>query len=353
MSGRDALPVSVRRTRAAGLTRVRVGVLGSGSISAYHIRGLQDAGAAVVGLFSRDGERVQAEARRHGVPMATTRYQDILDRRDIDAVVIATPDFTHAPMAVDAARAGKAILLQKPMARNRAECLEIIAAAEHAGVLLCVSFMHRYFPEIETIRRLLAEEALGSLAMVSQRNATPGADWAAWFYRKDQAAGGVVMQLGSHGIDLLRYLFGEIRAVQATTARTVHERTIAEGRVVVPELEDVALALYTFDSGLRGVHEMCYAERAGTDRFRLEIYGTRGTAWLRTERGPLAVHRDSGWVAPEIVPEDVGLRQHRHWLAMVRGEAPPDRSAHDGLAAVVIAEAIYRAAETHAEEIIR
>jgi predicted dehydrogenase len=327
-----------------GETRIRVGVLGSGSISDYHIRGLQEAGAEVAALFSRNEEKVQERARHYQIPFATTRYADILELPEVDAVVIATPDFTHEEIAVAAAKAGKPMLLQKPMARNSQECINIITAAQEADVPLYVSFMHRYFGEVEATRRLLAEQALGSIYMVRQRNATPGADWAAWFYSKEKVGGGVVMQLGVHGIDLLRQLFGNIRAVQAATAITAKERVLAGGQVVVPDNEDLAFALYAFDGGLQGLHEMSYNEVAGTDRFRMEIYGERGTAWLRSERGPLAVNLGAGWLAPEIPAGDVGWRQHRHWLAMLRGAEPPDRSAQDGLAAVKVAEAIYRSA---------
>jgi len=352
MTRRDVAGRAPGGPPGAGAAPVRVGVLGAGSISDYHIRGLQDAGADVVALFGLDGAQTQDRARRHGIPRTTTRYEDVLDARDVDAVVIATPDFTHEPIALAAAAAGKPMLLQKPMARTRAECQHILAAARRAGVLLCVSFMHRYFGEVEAARRLLAEQTLGRVTLVRQRNATGGADWAAWVYRRELVGGGVVMQLGSHGIDLLRHLLGEIRAVQATTAITTRERVLADGWIVVPDNEDLGLALYTFASGLRAVHEISYTEIAGTDRFRMEIYGERGTAWLRTERGPLAVHAGRGWYTPEIPPGDVGWRQHRHWLAMLRGTEPPDHSAEDGLAAVAVAEAIYRSAETQARELV-
>lgn len=157
------------------------------------------------------------------------------------------------------------------------------------------------------------------------------------------------MQLGTHGIDLLRQLFGEIAAVQATTTTVRPERTFPDGTVVVPDNEDTAIAMYRFASGLLATHEITISEVAGTDRFRLEIYGTEGTAWLRTERGRLAIstHGAPGepdWLTPALPTERFGLLQHRHFLAMVRGEAPPDESARDGLAALHVAEAIYRSA---------
>lgn len=157
------------------------------------------------------------------------------------------------------------------------------------------------------------------------------------------------MQLGVHGIDLLRHMFGEIKSVHADVAQLVRERVLADGTVVYPDNEDYALALYRFDSGIIAHHEIVYNEVAGTDRFRMEIYGDKGTAWLRTERGLLSyilADEPTTWTTPEIPQEDFGLRQHRHFLNMLEGKIPFDQSGKDGLRSIEIAEAIYRSAET-------
>jgi predicted dehydrogenase len=327
----------------------RVALLGAGFISDYHITGLREAGADVVALFSRSLERARAKAAQHGIRVATDRYADVLARDDVDAVVVATPDFTHEELTVAAVRAGKPVLVQKPMARTAAECRRMIRAAEAAGVVLAVAFAHRYLEEAIAVRELLAQEALGRILHVRHRNATPGADWAAWFYSRAHVGGGALMQLGIHGIDLLRHLFGEIEAVRATTATTVNRRVLADGTTVTPDNEDLVAATYRLRSGVTVTHEVSYAEVAGTSRFRMEIYGEAGTAWLRSERGRLAVYaprhfRRAEWVCPALDPENPGLRQHRHFIDIARGEASPDRSDRDGLASVLVAEAVYRAA---------
>lgn len=341
-----------------GKERVRVAILGAGSICDYHTIGLQEAGAEVVAVFSRTEAKAQEKAERFGIPHYSTDYQEILARDDVDAVVIATPDFSHEELAVATARAGKAIYLQKPMARNSQECLRIIEAAEESGVPLYVSWMHRYFDEVAKMQDLLAQGALGDVYLVRQRNATPGPGWAAWFYSKEKVGGGVVLQLGSHGIDLIRYLFGEIKAVKATVAIMKKERELADGSMVRPDNEDLAVAIYRLNSGALAVHEMSFSEVAGTDRFRMEIYGERGTTWLRTEKGLLSLYApdylgQAGWFEPKLPTTPFGWRQHRHFLAMLRGEETPDSTARDGLVAVLVAEAIYRSAGSGDWEEIR
>ena len=337
---------------------VRVGMLGAGFISDYHISGLQQAGAEVVSIFSRTEANARAKAKQFGIPHYTADYAAVFARDDVEAVVITTPDFTHEALSIAAAGAGKAILLQKPMARNSQECLNIIRAAEENNVPLYVSFMHRYLIEVEKIQQLLAADALGQIYTIRQRNATPGADWAAWFFSKEKVGGGVVLQLGVHGIDLLRYLFGEIESVKATTALLKKARKLADGSMVEPDNEDTALATYRFASGVIATHEMTFNELSGTDRFRMEIYGERGVAWLRTERGRLAVYAPEhwgveGWVEPKLPAPNFAYRQHHHFLAMLRGEVPADTSARDGLATLLVSEAIYRSAESKNWEEVR
>jgi predicted dehydrogenase len=335
--------------------RVAVAVLGAGSIADYHLGGLAAAGCAARVVAARTAERAAAAAKRHAVPEIATDWRAVLDRRDIDAVVIATPDDTHRDIACAAAAAGKAILLQKPMARSVAEGIQIIRAARAAGVVLQVSFMHRYFEEVVRAKALLADGGLGPVLSVRLRNATPGPDWGDWFFSTARVGGGVVQQLGSHGIDLLRHLCGEIADVSATIATQLAERRLADGRVIRPDNEDHAFATYRLATGPIASHEMDFTERAGTDRFAMEIYCADATMCLRTARGPLALHAPrvtggAAWVVPDLPQRPFGQRHHADFLDRVRGVLPPDATAEDGLAALLVSAAIYRSAGAGARE---
>jgi UDP-N-acetyl-2-amino-2-deoxyglucuronate dehydrogenase len=335
---------------------VGVGMIGAGFIADYHLNGLAAAGGASVrAVAARTLPRAEALAMRHAVPDATADWRRLLDRSDIDAVVIATPDDTHCEIACAAAEAGKAILLQKPMARTSEECRVIIEAARRAGVVLQVSFMHRYFEEVVRTRELLAEGGTGPVLSARMRNATPGPDWGDWFFSREKVGGGVVLQLGVHGIDLLRHVLGEIERLVAVTALRKTARRLADGRVIHPDNEDHAFATYTFVGGPVASHEMCFSEIHGTDRFGLEIVCEDATLHLRGPRGPLALYAPkvtgrSEWVVPDLPAEAFGARHHRAFLNIVRGRIPPDTTAEDGLATLLVAEAIYRSAERGAAE---
>ncbi len=345
-------------SNATGGEIVRVGMIGAGFISNYHLAGLAAVPAArVVVIASRNGERAARQAARFGIPDATTEWRAVLDRADADAVVIATPDDTHLEIATAAAHARKAILLQKPMARNSAECRQIVGTAADTGVVLSVSFMHRYFEEVVRLREVLAAGGLGTIFSVRMRNATSGPNWNSWFYDRAAVDLGVVAQLGTHGIDLVGHLVGPIERVQGRAACLQTERTLRDGTVVHPENTDHAVAIYQFRGGAIGTHEMSFAEVAGCDRFRLEIYGSEGTAWLRHPTQGLALFAPQvvgtrGWFVPELADRPLGQRQHASFIAQVRGEEARDGTAADGLAGMVVAEAIHEAARTGIEQAV-
>lgn len=329
------------------MDQIGIALIGAGFIADYHLGGLSglpDVKTRVVA--SRRLEKAREVAHRFGVPDATDDMAGVMRRPDIHAVIITTPDDTHEEIAVACLRAGKAVLLQKPMATTSAAARRILDAALQTGCDLQVSYMHRHFAEVEEAGRLLAEKAVGQPLTVRLRNATPGPDWSDWFFRPDAVSGGVVHQLGIHGIDLIGHLFGRIDTVSARTATLVGKRLLRDGRTVPVENADTALALYTLDGGPLVHHEMSMVEPAGTDRFRMEIYGERAAIWLRTERGPLSVARkgEPGWISLEVPGDPAGTRQHRRWIEGLAGRRPPDNTALDGLQGLLVAEAIMRSA---------
>ncbi len=329
---------------------VRVAVIGAGFISEYHINGLRAAGrCAVTTLVGRRADKTAARAAHLKIPSHSTDYQDVLADPDVDAVVIATPDASHKQITIDALQAKKPVLLQKPMAMTSQECREILAVQKQTASRLTVSFMHRYFPEVRWLKSKISQNAYGKIHFIRMRNATPGADWADWFYKPDSVAGGVVMQLGVHGIDLTQHLFGPISDVMAFCQTAAPIRTLSDNRQITSHLEDNTLAAYQFAAGHGGSHEMSFTEVAGCDRFRLEVYFENATVWLRSDRAPALVAEGSkngvpDWQAVDLPQEPLGKLHHAHWLDVVRGLAPIDDTPQSGLSTIVVAEHIYQAA---------
>ena len=333
-----------------GGRRIGVAMLGAGSIAEYHLAGLAATGCSVVRtVVARTPASARACADRFGVADAGDDLRAALAREDVEAVVIATPDDTHEAVAIAAANAGKAILLQKPMAGSVAAAGRIVEAAQARGVDLQVSFMHRFFDEVVEARRWLAEGAIGRVLTARIRNATPGPDWGDWFFRKASVPHGVADQLGVHGIDLVEHLLGPIRGVSARARIAVPVRTLRDGRRVDVETPDNVVACYELGDGTLVSHEMSMTEFAGCDRFRMEIYGERGTLWLRSERGRFAAavaDRHGGdWQAPPLPGTVHGKRQHDTWLAGIAGDGPRLPTARDAVRGMCVVEAMFRSSD--------
>jgi predicted dehydrogenase len=327
--------------------RLGVAIIGTGSIADYHIGGVKTVpGAEMRCVVGRNADKAAALAKCHGIGASSADLAAVLARDDIDAVIVATPDDTHEDLATQVAAAGKALLLQKPMAGDVAGCRRIVARAAAAKIDLQVSFMHRYFDEFLRARELVADGAIGALQSIRIRNATAGPDWGDWFYKRANVSGGVVHQLGVHGIDLVRLVAGEIASVSATTAILKPNRTLADGRHVTVENPDSTWAVYRCQAGVVASHEMSFVEVAGCERFRLELYGIHGTIWVRSELGTLAWRRngDGAWTVETLESTRFGERHHRRWIAGLVGELEPEATAADAVAGLQVATAIAASA---------
>ncbi len=329
---------------------LQIGIAGGGSIAAYHIDGIRAAGGRVQALAAGSQASAQQAAARFGIPNACGSWQELLARDDLDAVIIATPDDTHEEIALAAIAARFRVMIQKPVALTSAAALRIVAAGRSAGMPVFTSYMHRHFPETAKWRAMMMGNdsgpdpaSFGPILSVRIRNATPGPDWGGWFY-DGARSGGVVMQIGIHGIDLIEHLIGPIAEVTAMTALRRVERRLGDGRLIRPTSDDHAFAVYRTADGVIVSHEMCYSEVAGTDRFLLEITCERAKIVFRGPHGALAVNAGGGWQAVPVGESAAGAAQHALFSSMISGELPHDASDLAGLQGLLAAEAINASA---------
>ena len=141
--------------------------------------------ARVQCVTGRSLDKLHALSQKYAIPNVLTKWRDVLNLPDVQAVVIATPDHLHEEMAIACLKAGKAVMLQKPMAGSVQACQRIVEQSITQNVDLQVSFMHRYFEEFQQAKILIADGVIGEIHSIRMRNATPGPDWGDWFF--DQA----------------------------------------------------------------------------------------------------------------------------------------------------------------------
>jgi phthalate 4,5-cis-dihydrodiol dehydrogenase len=288
---------------------IGVGILGAGFFGEFHARAVQlTAGVEVAAVCTDDiGLAKSFAANYGGTPYADWRA--FLSDPRVDAVVIATPHHLHAEMAIAAARAGKHVLVEKPMARNVSECDTMIAAARESGALLMVGhLLHFALPcikaneilrEGELGRPLAASSSLVKLWMEPNRRG---------WHLTPETGGGMLMTAGIHPLDALLWLMdGQVRAVSAAGGALFHDQTA----------DDSLMLLIRFADGRCGqVASVGYRDGAGS--YGIDLMCERGTLRVDFTNG-ISIERGDRWapVANTSEPEWMQRAVEREWTAMV------------------------------------
>jgi predicted dehydrogenase len=328
----------------------RLGVLGAGNISETHARAaVQIPGVEVVACWGRDATRTERMATSYG-GVAYRDLEQFVAHPGMDAVVVGTPSGLHAEHARRAARHGLHVLVEKPLDIDTARVDAMIDECDQAGVTLGVIFQDRAAPDLAWLRRLIAGGGLGRplTASAHVKWYRPPEYYATSRWRGTWAldGGGALMNQGTHTVDLLLWLFGNVGGVSAITRTMLH----------AIEVEDTALACLEFESGAIGTLEVTTAAYPGFPR-RLELTGSEGTIVVEGDRvtsvnlrtppsPPLPQHAGStNPSASSPVVSDV--RGHRRviedFVDAVRCGRPPLCDGRDGRRSVALVQAIYRA----------
>lgn len=278
---------------------IRWGIAGCGDVTEIKSGpALQNAaGSTLVAVMRRNRARAEDYARRHGVPRAYDRVDDLIRDPEVDAVYVATPPSSHLPIALQVAQAGKPCLVEKPMALNHGECLAMVDAFRQRGVPLYVAYYRRALPRFLAVRDRLAAGAVGAVTSVRVEVTDTLADEETrrnWRFDPSVAGAGLLFDLGSHCFDLLDYLCGPIADVHGLATNT--------GGAYAAE--DVTAAAFRFASGAVGTAIFNFNAPAKTDV--IVFTGTRGT--LRT---PVFADTDVV-VENELGREVVPLRNPPH-----------------------------------------
>jgi UDP-N-acetyl-2-amino-2-deoxyglucuronate dehydrogenase len=332
-------------------SRVGVGILGAGMIARLYrlaVEACADLGAHLVGVGHPNPARDAAIAAEFGAPRLDP--EALLAHPEVDIVCVCTPSGRHAAEAIAAARAGKHVLVEKPMALSLADADAMIAAAEGAGVRLGVALQRRAEPHFQQLQAAVAAGELGelTLGMVSMPyyRAQAYYDQAAWRGTWAQDGGGVLMNQGIHLIDLLLWLMGDPVEVQARAATL--QRAV--------EVEDTLAATLRFAGGALATVVATTTTEPGFPH-RLEVYGTgggiqvEGEAMIRWHTAAGARHEaeqprqgaGAGGDPRGIAPTG-HMRLLRDFIGAVREGRGPLVGGAEGRRSLAAVLAIYRAA---------
>jgi len=272
----------------------------------------------LVAVMRRNAALAQDYAQRHGVPKWYDDAGQLINDPEVNAIYVATPPDTHALYAIAAMKAGKPVYVEKPMARNYQECLEIIRVSEETGKPLFVAYYRRTLPAFLKVKELIDDGIIGKPLTVNIRlHKSSGEkdqfpEQQSWHVNPEIAGAGYFFDLASHQLDYLDFLFGPVINVSG----------IAVNRAGYYKAEDTVTAAFAFDSGVCGTGSWCFAVSKGIEEDIIEISGTKGKLTFSSfQHGDLKLTTPEGTVSFSFKnPENIQHHLIRQVVHELRGE---------------------------------
>jgi predicted dehydrogenase len=261
------------------LSEVRWGIIGCGAVtevkSGPPLQLVEN--SSLVAVMRRTPGLAEDYAKRHNVPKWYDDADLLINDPEVNAVYVATPPETHLHYAVKAMRAGRPVYVEKPMARNYTECLEMLRVSKETGMPLFVAYYRRGLPSFAKVRELVDSEAIGKVRLVNVRfyrpmNGDLNGDVLPWRLQPDKSGGGLLFDLAAHTLDYLDYVFGPIENVKANALNQAEQYSA----------EDLVLANWQHKSGIAGTGTWCFATSDKNRLDEIEIIGSKGRILFST-----------------------------------------------------------------------
>ena len=319
---------------------LRVAVIGLGQIALKaHLPGYEKAaGCRLTALYSSREEAARKTAVQYGIPTIFKDWKKLLASPEVDAVSICSPNDTHVPIALEALKRGKHVLVEKPMAISIPGARRMMAAARSAGKILMPHHNMRFDPAVRTARQLLSGGAIGKVFAFACSLAHPGPQvWnpnSRWFFNVKTAGGGALMDLGTHMFDSLEFLLGD-RAVEIhATAPGAQKRAQGEAHCA---------CLLKLKDGSVGTMTLSWVDTDYHNRFY--FFGPKGTLFLNLGKGEplvLETRKNQSPVFPPLSKHVFKPSIYQHFVDCALGLQKPWLGPEDGLRAVRVIEAGYQ-----------
>jgi predicted dehydrogenase len=268
------------QTKKIADNQVRWGILGVGNVcevkSAPAMQLVHQ--SKIVAVMRRNGEKAKDYADRHRVPKWYDDAQKLIDDHEVNAIYIATPPNAHLELCTLAAKAGKPIYVEKPMARTSSECQQMIEICAEHQVPLYVAYYRRRLPHFLKIKELIDLGEIGSIRSVQidlKQALKPGLVAGSeenWRIDPEIAGGGYFFDLASHQLDLLDFLFGAIEKVTGYSSN----------QAKAYEAEDIVVGSFVFENGVLGSGNWCFTSAEGAAIDQIAIFGSTGKISFET-----------------------------------------------------------------------
>lgn len=340
---------------------IKLGIIGAGAIGRAHLQAAKNAGVEVTCVADVAGDSARAAAASFGIARSTDKPAELLASPDVDAVVICVPNKFHAPLSIDAMKAGKDVLVEKPMAMSAAECRRMIDAAAKNKRILQVAFRQRFTSVARTARQFIEAGRLGQIYHAKtnyyRRRGVPGLG--GWFTTKSLSGGGPLIDLGVHIIDLALYLMNSPRPLRVSGKVYAKfgcrmKDYLYEGMWAGPprlegvcDVEDSAHALVRLEGGTTLEINATWAGNFPENSVQnlIGFFGDKGGMAFQLGGKELRIAtEDNGHnvdITPLLRPSADLEEQMRHFVANVQNRTQPGPDGQAGRMVQAVIDAIY------------
>jgi len=307
--------------------KLRIGIVGCGLISGRHIKAYEAIPDVELVAFC-DVDESKVEDIASGFLARVYRdYREMFDRERLHGISVCTPPSSHKEIIL----AGINVLSEKPLSTNTEDAKDMVMMAEQNNCLLMTAFKFRFFQEVNRAKRLLTEGKIGKVLLAKNMFGSCVDMSKRWFSQKGISGGGVLLDNGSHAIDLFRYLLGEVKNVSARTNTFIQNVKVEESAVLLLEMKKGALA--TID--------LSWSIPVPSDYY-IEIYGSKGTILIGWS-GVRYKTSDEDWIELKNDSEarNPFIIEIEHFTKCIKGEEKPIVTGLDGLRVQEVIEAAY------------
>lgn len=326
---------------------MKIAFAGAGYICNIHARaaGAQQ-GVQLAAVAEKFPDKAAAFAATFGIPRQYETIQQLLKAGEVDALVIGTPNFLHAPQAIAALRAGVHVLVEKPMAMNARQAAHMVEAAERSGARLMVAHCWRFDEDVNWLKA--HARRLGRIVRTKGYGVHSHWGPAGWFTQSGLAGGGALADMGIHALDTARYLLGDPQPVSVYARIGTHYKPF--------DVDDTGVLLVDWDNGATSYIESGWWQpHMDGPEAATQLYGTRGFGQLFPTQlempDPKTGRVDvipSGLEFPrkEHCPQSMYEAQMACFLDCIRNKRPPSPGGMEGLANMRVVDAAYKSART-------
>jgi predicted dehydrogenase len=321
---------------------LKFAIAGAGYIAAIHARAIKNNGGKITAVVEKFADKAEPFARKFRIKKQYSKVEEMLKAGEIDALVIGTPNFLHAPQAIDALKAGVAVMVEKPMAVNAAQGLKMAEASAKSGAPLMVAYCWRFDEDVNWLKK--QSPRLGKIIRTKGYGVHTHWGPAGWFTLKQFAGGGALADMGIHALDTARYLLGDPQPVSVYARIGTYYKDF--------DVDDTGVIIVNWDNGTTSYIESGWWQpHSDGPEAATQLYGEKGFGQLfptllevPNEKAQKVDVIKSGFKFPrkEHCPQSMYDAQMKYFMDCVNSRKTPALGAAEGLVNIKIIDAAYK-----------